>query len=233
MIPFSDQPGVRRHSFPFIMISLVLLNVLVFVVELGLGDALPRFVQAYGVVPYEITTGRDIPPAGPSPIYLTLITSMFLHGGFLHIAGNMLFLWVFGDNVEDAFGHLGFLVFYFVCGILAGLSQVLVDTTSREPGIGASGAIAGVLAAYILLFPRASVRTLLILGPFITITRLSALILIGIWIIFQFVSGLLSLGLTASQSGGIAYWAHIGGFVAGLMLTLLFKPRRRTEAPRY
>ena len=152
------------------------------------------------MVPYEITTGRDIPPPSPDPVYWTLITSMFLHGGLLHIAGNMLFLWVFGDNVEDALGHLGFLLFYFAAGIFAGLSQVLIDPLSRIPGIGASGAIAGVLAAYLVLFPQATVRTLLFIGPFFTITRLSAFIIIGLWILFQVVSGLLSLGITPPAS---------------------------------
>jgi len=223
MIPFSDQPGRPRRSAPVVMVVLVLVNVLLFLYELSLGNALPRFITAYGVVPYEIVTGRDIPPLSPHPVYWTLITSMFLHGGLLHIAGNMLFLWVFGDNVEDALGHLGFLLFYFAAGILAGLSQVLIDPLSRTPGIGASGAIAGVLAAYLVLFPRATVRTLLFIGPFFTITRLSAFIIIGLWILFQLLSGLLSLGVVGSEAGGVAYWAHIGGFFAGLIMIWLWK----------
>jgi len=233
MIPFSDQPGPRRRSTPVVMVTLVLVNLLVFLYELSLGDALPRFVQAYGVVAYEITAGRDMPPTIPYPVYFTLITSMFLHGGLLHIAGNMIFLWVFGDNVEDTLGHFGFLLFYCMAGILAGLSQVLVDPSSQTPGIGASGAIAGVLAAYLVLFPRATVRTLLVLGPFITITRLSAVILIGFWILFQFVSGLLSLGLAPGQASGVAYWAHIGGFFAGLVMIWLYKRWSGAGARQY
>jgi membrane associated rhomboid family serine protease len=215
------------------MVVFVIVNVLVFLYQLSLGPALQRFILAYGVVPFEITTGRDIPPMIPLPVYLTLVTSMFLHGGLLHIAGNMLFLWVFGDNVEDALGHFGFLLFYFATGILAGLSQVLVDPLSRTPGVGASGAIAGVLAAYLVLFPRATVRTLLFLGPFITVTRISAFFLIGFWFLIQFVSGVVSLGVETAGGGGVAYWAHIGGFVAGLILILLFKQALGAGRRRY
>jgi membrane associated rhomboid family serine protease len=154
---------------------------------------------------------------------------MFVHGGFLHIASNMLYLFVFGDNIEDRFGHLGFAVFYVVCGVAAGLAQVFINPTSTIPSVGASGAIAGVLGAYVLLFPHAQVRTLLILGPFITITRVSAIFLIGFWFVTQLLSGLASLDVMTEQTGGVAFWAHIGGFVAGFAIAMFFRPRQPVE----
>lgn len=229
MIPFSDQPGRPRRLFPFVMISFVLINIAVYIYQVSLGSGDQRFVMAWGLIPYELSTGRDIAPLISAPVYFTIITSMFLHGSILHIGGNMLFLWVFGDNVEDVLGHFWFLMFYLAVGILAGLSQVMIDPTSRVPGIGASGAIAGVLAAYLILFPHARVRTLLFLGPFFTITRISATILIGIWILFQFISGVVTLSDT--EQSGVAYWAHIGGFFAGLIIIWIYR-RSRGSAER-
>ena len=226
MIPISDAPGPRR-TFPVVTVLLIAINVLVFVFELGMGDQqLERVITAAGVVPAEILSGRDLGPRAPlGIIYLTLLTSMFLHAGFLHIGGNMLYLWVFGDNVEDSMGHLRFLVFYLLCGILAGLTHILLNAGSTEPSIGASGAIAGVLGAYIVLFPHAKVRTLLFIGPFITFPRVSAWIMIGIWFLLQLFSGLASLGPSSAQSSGVAFWAHVGGFVAGLVLVFVFRRR--------
>ena len=175
----------------------------------------------------EILTGRDLPPAAPGPIYLTLISAMFVHGGFLHIASNMIYLWVFGDNVEDVFGHFWFTCFYIVAGVAAVLTHVVINSDSTIPSVGASGAVAGVLGAYIVLFPNAEVRTLLFLGPFITVTRISALLMIGFWFVTQLVSGLLSLDTSAADGSGIAFWAHIGGFIFGLVLAATFRPRRR------
>lgn len=227
MIPISDYPP-RRRTTPIVMPALVAINVLVFIFELSLGADLNRFLLAYGTVPYEITHSRDIPPLIPIPVYFTLFTSMFLHAGFLHIAGNMLFLWVFGDNVEDRIGHVGFAAFYLICGVVASLTQVAIGPDTRVPSVGASGAIAGVLAAYLILFPRAEVRTLLFIGIFFTITRISALFLIGFWILLQFVLGFVSLGV--DDGGGVAYFAHIGGFVAGLVLIYVFRGKHE-EAP--
>lgn len=231
-IPLSDSPGKREHV-PYVMLTLLLANVLVFVYELSLpSDALEQLFLQAGAVPAEIVHGQiTAPPPFGVPL-LTLVTSMFVHDGWLHIGGNMLYLWIFGDNVEDKFGHLQFLVFYFICGLAAGLAQVFIDTTSTVPSIGASGAIAGVLAAYLLLFPHASVRTLLFIGPFFTFTRLSAIVVIGLWFVLQLLASLLSftsLGAQSQQSGGVATWAHVGGFVVGLVLTqLIFRPRERT-----
>src|SRR5919198_6281156 len=210
------------------MLAIVAANVLVFLYEVSLGGrALQQLFFSAGVVPVEYTLGREVGPPPPYNVtWLTLITSMFLHGGFLHIASNMLYLFVFGDNVEDAFGHVMFLVFYLVCGIAASVTHILFNASSTIPSVGASGAIAGVLAAYLRLFPSAQVRTLLFIGPFITLPRIPAAFLIVFWFITQLFSGLLSLGATTEQTAGIAVWAHIGGFIAGVVLAQLMTPRR-------
>jgi membrane associated rhomboid family serine protease len=210
------------------MFGLLVLNVLVFLYELTFNDrGLSQLFFSAGVVPVEFTRG---PPVGPPPPldvpWSPLITSMFLHSGFLHIGSNMLYLFIFGDNVEDYFGHVTFLIFYFVCGLAAGATHILLNAGSQIPSVGASGAIAGVLAAYLVMFPSASVRTLLILGPFITITRISAIILIGFWFVTQFLSGITSLGAPTQDSSGVAVWAHVGGFVAGIVLTPFLRTRR-------
>jgi len=211
------------------MLGLLLLNVVVFIFELGVGDtgSLDRLFTSAGVIPVEFTRGTNIgapPPLGN--FYSTLITSMFLHGGLLHIASNMLYLFIFGDNVEDSLGHLPFLAFYFLCGIAAGVTHIALNTASDVPSVGASGAIAGVLAAYLRLFPRAQVRTLIFVGPFILVPRIAAMFLIAFWFITQLLSGITSLGAPTAQSeGGVAVWAHIGGFVAGLIL-VQFMARR-------
>jgi len=225
VIPIGDDP--RRHRFPLVTVLLILTNIAVFLYELGLtGRQLDVFVQSVGTIPAEILTGRDLPPPAPGPVYVTLLTAMFVHGGFLHIASNMLYLWVFGDNVEDAFGHVAFMLFYLASGVAAGLTHVFVNAGSTIPSVGASGAVAGVLGAYLLFFPHAQVRTLLFLGPFITVTRISALLLIGFWFVTQLLSGLASLEIATEQTSGVAFWAHIGGFVAGLVLALVFRPKQ-------
>jgi membrane associated rhomboid family serine protease len=228
MIPISDSPEPRR-SFPVVNVLLIVANVMVFFYELSLGPNLDQFLADYGTVPAAIASGHALSPTAPSPIYISLVTSQFLHGGFLHIAGNMVFLWVFGDNVEDHLGHLSYLLFYLIAGIVAGLSQVLADPLSTTPGIGASGAIAGVLAAYVVLFPRASVRTLLFLGPFITLTRISAFIMIGFWFVLQLVSAFVELAGTSAASGGVAFLAHVGGFLFGLAVIAAWKVSRNPQ----
>lgn len=228
MIPVKDYPGERR-SFPWVMLTILVLNILVFAYEVALPtqSALEGLFTSAGVVPVEFTRGIDVPPPPPLGItWSTLITSMFLHGGLLHIGSNMLYLFVFGDNVEDRFGHLRFVLFYFLCGIVAGLTHIFFNLGSPIPSVGASGAIAGVLAAYLRMFPSAQVRTLLFIGPFITMPRISAGLLILFWFGTQFLSGILSLGATSEQTSGVAVWAHIGGFIAGLVLAQVMVPRR-------
>src|SRR5262245_36544299 len=208
MLPIGDDDSDRR-TFPFVTYALIAINVLVFVLlELPQGDNLDAFLTRWGTIPAQIVAGNGL---------ITLITSMFLHAGWLHIGSNMLFLWIFGDNVEDAFGHVLYLIFYLLCGIAASLAQVLVGPSSTVPGVGASGAIAGVLAAYIVLFGARPVRVLM-QGM---LTTVPSYVMIGLWIVTQLISGFGALGDT--QSGGVAYWAHIGGFVAGLVLTFLLR----------
>ena len=232
MIPIKDYPGERR-AFPWIMLLILVLNILAFLFELSLGSErnLDNLFMAAGVVPVEFTRGVEVPPGPPLGVtWTTLITSMFLHGGLLHIGSNMLYLFVFGDNVEDRLGHVRFLIFYFMCGIVAGLTHIFFNAGSAIPSVGASGAIAGVLAAYLRMFPSAQVRTLLFIGPFITLPRIPAAFLIVFWFITQFLSGILSLGATSEQTSGVAVWAHIGGFIAGLLLAQVLTPRRRAIA---
>ncbi len=220
------------------MLAIFIANILVFVYEATVASEGPQAIQGLflsaGVVPVEFTHGTEVGPLPPLGIrWAALFTSMFLHGGLLHIASNMLYLFIFGDNVEDRFGHLGFLLFYLVSGIAAGLTHILLNSNSSVPSVGASGAIAGVLAAYLLLFPHASIRTLLFIGPFFTVTRISAIFLIGFWFVTQFFAGIASLGADTEQTSGVAVWAHVGGFAAGLVLTLVFRPREPTLQEAY
>jgi membrane associated rhomboid family serine protease len=222
VIPISDDPPPRR-SFPFVTLTLIAINIVVFIYELSLGSGIELLFRSAGVTPLEFAVQTDVPPAAPLGVfYTTLLTSMFLHGGFLHIGSNMLFLWIFGDNVEDRLGHLRYLTFYLLCGFGASFVHIYFNWGSTVPSVGASGAIAGVLAGYMLLFPSATVRTLLFLGPFITMTRVPAILMIGFWFVTQLVSGLAALG-PAAQTTGVAFWAHVGGFVVGLPLVLLFR----------
>ncbi|MEI2617895.1 MAG: rhomboid family intramembrane serine protease [Thermomicrobiales bacterium] len=237
MIPIGDDNRARRRS-PVVVIALILLNAAVFIYELSLqrqgSDVLGHFIYSWGAVPIELLHLRDYPPTIPLPIWVTGLTSMFIHGGWLHLLGNMLFLWVFGDNVEDNMGHARFAVFYLLSGIGAVALQMLIDPSSAQPMIGASGAISGVLAAYLVLFPRGRIRVLIWLGFFVTIISLPALIVIGFWIALQFISGLASVGPDTTQTGGIAYFAHIGGFLTGLVAVFFFRrqPRRRLARSR-
>jgi len=187
---------------------LIALNVLFFFVELSGGDP---FIEHWSVVPRRLL-------ANPGSDFPTIFTSMFMHAGWLHLGGNMLYLWIFGDNVEDSFGHLKFLIFYLLCGIAATLAQLAFSTGSNVPNLGASGAIAGVLGAYILLFPRGQVKVLMGRG----VIPMPALVVIGLWIVLQLVSGIGSI-TTSAETGGVAYMAHIGGFLAGIILTFLLR----------
>src|SRR2546425_4814420 len=239
MIPIKDYPGPRRRM-PWVTWGLIAVNVIIFLYEVSLGPNAPAFMLAYSVVPAALTHGipqtslpgapANLPFHTPAPVYLTLITSMFLHAGWLHIGGNMLFLYIFGDNVEDRMGHFPYLVFYLFCGVIAGITQVAVDPNSTIPSLGASGAIAGVLAAYLVLFPWARVRTIIFIFIFFTIVTLPAFILIGLWFLLQFFDGVAALSNVQQGMGGVAYFAHIGGFVTGLLITLLLRPWLRPPA---
>jgi membrane associated rhomboid family serine protease len=209
------------------VITLLSLNIAVFLYQLLSGPGAEDLIWEFGLVPYRLAHPsyygwQSLPSAVLSPI-----TATFLHGGLLHLGGNMLFLWVFGDNLEDRLGHWGFLVFYLLAGVVGNLAHTIVLADSRIPTIGASGAVAGVLAGYLRLFPQSRVRTLLLLGPFITIARVPALFLIGFWAVLQFLAGLATLNPLAAQTAGVAYWAHIGGFAAGLATVRMFRPGRR------
>lgn len=221
MFPISDNNPTR--TTPYVTYALIGLNIFIFLYQLGLSaPELRQFFHLYAVVPRELTasfSGIPVDQSVPEP--WTLVTSQFLHGGFLHIAGNMLFLWIFGNNIEDQLGHVKYLIFYIACGVLAALAQWFFSTQSGIPSLGASGAIAGVMGAYILRFPNAQIRTLVFLGPFVIFPDIPALFFLGIWFVQQALYGLASLSVETNigmESGGIAYWAHAGGFVFGAIL---------------
>lgn len=205
MLPIGDDNSGRR-IVPLVTYALIVLNVLFFLVEMSGGDA---FIMKWAFVPSRFL-------ANPVADFPTLFTSMFMHAGWVHLGGNMLYLWIFGDNVEDRFGHLKFLIFYLLCGLAATFAQMAVNPGSDIPNLGASGAIAGVLGAYILMFPQGTVRVMQ--GQ--RVVQVPALIMIGFWIVLQLFSGIGSLG---ADTGGVAYMAHIGGFAAGLVLAFLFR----------
>ncbi len=240
VIPLGDE-RTGRDLTPYVVFGLIAVNALVWLLQLSLGDT---FTNGYATVPFEITHGQDligpqtiavggqsitIPEApGPSPIYLTLLTSMFMHGGWMHILGNMLYLWIFGDNVEDRVGHGRFIVFYLLCGVAAALAQTMIDPQSEIPMVGASGAIAGVLGAYLIMFPHSRVLTLIPLFIIWEVVEVPAVIVLGLWFVIQLFSGVGSLA-TMHQGGGVAFWAHIAGFITGMALIFVFKrPERQT-----
>ncbi|HYC58675.1 MAG TPA: rhomboid family intramembrane serine protease [Thermoanaerobaculia bacterium] len=229
MIPLRDDNP--RRTFPFITYTLVALNVLAFLWQLSLGANLERAIFQIAFIPARFwITGNWLADL------LTIVISMFLHGGLLHIGSNMLYLLIFGDNIEDRLGHGRYLLFYLACGFVATFAHAFFSPGSRVPAIGASGAIAGVLGAYLVLFPHARVLTLIPIFIFITLRELPAVLILGLWFVLQLFSGVGSLGVpNADQMGGVAYFAHIGGFVAGMVLIFAFggsrKPRRREPPP--
>ncbi len=227
MIPLGDD-NTGRIRIPFVNYILIAINIAVFIFLQNLGSN-DHFLLSYALIPEEILTGKDyITESGvgvsPSPVHLTLLSSMFMHGGIAHLAGNMLYLWVFGDNLENRMGHLKYLIFYLLCGLVASLSHVMLTaimgSQSFVPSLGASGAISGVLGGYLLLFPKNIVRV----WVFAFVMRVPAFITLGLWIALQLFSGYGSLG---SEGGGVAYAAHIGGFFAGMILVNFFKTKER------
>jgi membrane associated rhomboid family serine protease len=230
MIPIRDD--TPRFSTPYVTYFIIALNALVFLFELSVGAqshrALNGLMYQFGVVPHHF----ELALAGASryslpELMLTILTSMFLHGGWLHIIFNMWFLWIFGDNVEDYLGHFFYLVFYLICGFAASFSHILLNAGSNVPSVGASGAIAGVMGAYLILYPRARVLTLVPLIVFFTFWWLPAWVFLGYWFVLQFLSGTAMSIAETSQSGGIAFWAHVGGFIAGIVLIKLLPERPR------
>lgn len=235
MIPLRDLNPSR--TAPVVTIALIVLNVLAFLWELSLGPRLEPFVMQAAFVPARFV-GQGLGIAGLVPGIASAVLSMFLHGGWAHILGNMWFLWIFGDNVEDRLGHLRYVVFYFASGLAATAAHAIFSAQSVVPAIGASGAISGVLGAYLFLYPRARVVTLLFLGIFIQVIQVPALVYLPFWFLIQLFSGLASLGVpNSAQQGGVAFFAHIGGFVAGPLLLLLLgggrRPRPRAATPTW
>jgi len=213
MIPLRDsQPS---HSAPVVTASLIIVNVFVFLYELSLDPfSLNHFIAVHGVIPDRFQ-------------FSDLLTSMFLHGGWMHLIGNMWFLWIYGDNIEDILGHGKYLLFYLACGILAGLTHVLTNPYSRVPTVGASGAIAGVMGAYLVKFPHARILTLIPIFVFFTTVEIPAVVILLYWMAIQFFSGVGSIGYSHLQQGGVAWFAHLGGFLAGMALVNLFRPKPR------
>ena len=219
MIPIKDINPTER--FAIVTLIIIVLNIAVFVYELALGpQASEIFVDSFALIPKRLFSrvpeASHLVPAGAA-----IFTSMFLHGGFLHIAGNMLYLWIFGNNVEDSMGRIRFIGFYFLCGFIAAYTHAIANTASTVPMIGASGAISGVLGAYLLLYPRARVLTLIAFGLYIRTVEVPAMFVLGFWFVLQFLNALLSAG----TGGGVAWYAHIGGFLAGILLIGIFKRR--------
>jgi len=232
VIPLRDD--LRSRTIPFVTVILVSLNVAVFFYQLslqmapepGAQRAAEEFIREFGVTPCRLAGYCRAPEDAPHPV-VTIFTSMFLHGGLLHLGGNMLYLWIFGNNVEDTLGHARFAVLYLVSGAVAAVVQTLVNPPSGIPMVGASGAVSGVLGAYLLLFPYATILTLVVFGFFWRFIHLPAVVVLGLWIVFQLFSGYLSLAAagTAGGVGGVAFFAHIGGFFVGMALLFVLRPR--------
>ncbi|MBI2460008.1 MAG: rhomboid family intramembrane serine protease [Candidatus Rokubacteria bacterium] len=232
MLPLKDD--IPTRSFPLVTVGLIAANILVFLYQLSLsvpGDrealrTAQAFVYEFGLIPCRLS-GRCALPVelgAPAP-FATVFTSMFLHGGLFHVGGNMLYLWIFGNNVEDSMGHGRFIVFYLLSGLVASLAQFAIDPASQIPMIGASGAVSGVLGAYLVMYPHARVLTLVVFGIFWQFIRVPAVIVLGFWIVVQLLNGLLTF--TTPQQRGVAWFAHIGGFLAGLVLIRFFRRRPR------
>jgi membrane associated rhomboid family serine protease len=235
MIPYTATDTEDVDSIvPIANIGLIVLNFLAFFVELGVGfqggnDALVSFVNHYALIPCEYTAHCPVAPGTPYPLWITLFTSMFLHGGWEHILGNMIYLWVFGNHVERSMGHVPYVAFYLLCGLGANALEIATAVDSSVPGLGASGAIAGVLGGYLVLYPTSRIGTLVGVGFLYFPARIYAWAFIVFWFLLQLVSGIGSIGTDAAAGGGVAYWAHVGGFLTGVVLVRLFAQPARVE----
>lgn len=229
MVPLRDENPVS--TTPVVVYGIIALNIAIFVFQLGLSrQGLDQFFDTWALVPNQLSDSFQGAVDAPVSEWITLISSQFLHGGFFHIGGNLLYLWVFGNNIEDQLGHVKFLIFYLGCGVLAGLTQWVFDPYATVPTVGASGAIAGVMGAYVLRFPKAKILTLIPLIIFFTTIRIPAIFFLGFWFVQQALFSVASLSTEVSPgSGGIAYWAHSGGFVFGLILGPLLGLMQRKQ----
>jgi len=225
MIPLRD--ATPAQSFPAMTVLLIALNVLAFLYELSLGRELDVFIMQYGAVPLRFILAGQMEQVSTLERFLPLFTSMFLHGGWLHLGGNMLYLWIFGDNIEDRLGYVRFVAFYLACGLAAALTQIYIHPTSKIPMVGASGAVAGVLGAYLILFPRAHVLALIPIVFFFQIVELPASLFLVFWFLMQFLSGAIAITGAPYVTGGVAWWAHIGGFICGVALGFVLPKRKR------
>jgi membrane associated rhomboid family serine protease len=227
MVPIPLHDHIRRQTFWFFTLTLICANVIAFLLELGAARDLDRLVFSLGIVPARYTDPHLFSALSSGGLVLPIFASMFLHGGWLHLLGNMLFLFVFGRSIEDRFGHPKFLLIYFLGGLGSALLHIVLNAGSRVPTIGASGAIAAVLGAYFVSFPGARITTLIPLFFFFWTIELPALLLLGYWFLIQFFSGFQMQAIESATAGGTAWWAHVGGFVVGMFLALLLRPRKR------
>ena len=229
MIPLKDENPIR--TTPIVVYILIAINILVFVHQLSLGEQLSNFFQLYAVIPQELTASlAGSPPNQPVSEMFTLVSSQFLHGSFMHIGFNMLYLWIFGNNIEDSLGHGKFIIFYLTCGVLAALTHWFFGMSSAVPTLGASGAIAGVMGAYVLKYPKAQIVTLIPLGIIFTTIRIPAIFFLGFWFLQQAINSFASISMADTAAGGVAYLAHAGGFLFGIIvgpMLGLFSDRRR------
>ncbi len=226
MVPIPINDHIRRRTIWVSTGALIVANVLMFLFELSAGAHLDQFVFQFGIVPARYSL-RGLAHYGAAGLFAPILTSMFLHGGWLHLVGNMLFLFVFGRSIEDRYGHLQFLFLYFFSGFAAAITHILLNGNSLVPTIGASGAIAGILGAYAVCYPRARITTLIFLVFFFWRVEIPALFLLGFWFLIQFVTGYQSLAIETATGGGVAWWAHVGGFLTGIFLALILRPVRR------
>lgn len=225
MIPIRDRNP--SGTFPFVTVGIILINVLIFFIELSLGPQLDSFLFQFGIVPVKVVYSADIPGSTFVNTYFPFLSYMFLHGGFIHLIGNMWYLWIFGDNIEDRLGRVKFVSFYLLCGIGSAMIHVYFNSQSGVPCVGASGAISGVLGAYMVTFPKARVLVLIPLFIIWEFIELPAVVVLGFWFLIQFFSG--AAAISSAHGGGVAWWAHIGGFVLGIILIKIFSKSPSNE----
>lgn len=227
MIPIPLNDHIRRQTFWYVTLLLIVANTWMFLYELSLGSRINRFIMLNGLIPARYAGSHGLTLANPVAFFGPIFTSMFLHAGWLHLIGNMLFLFVFGGSVEDRFGHGNFLLMYFLSGMIAAASDVVMNPGSPVPTIGASGAIAGILGPYFVSFPSARITTLVPLIIIFWTFQIPAILILGYWFLIQFVMGFQMLSIESATGGGVAWWAHVGGFAAGMIFALIFPKRRR------